>query len=43
MGPELEAFRAEVRAFIAEHAPPIPPRAGVRSAENEAELKALQD
>ncbi|MDV6976973.1 acyl-CoA dehydrogenase family protein [Mycobacterium intracellulare] len=42
MGPELEAFRAEVRAFIAEHAPPIPPRAGVRSAENEAELKALQ-
>jgi alkylation response protein AidB-like acyl-CoA dehydrogenase len=43
MGPELEAFRAEVRAFIAEHAPPIPPRAGVRSAENEAELKAIQD
>jgi alkylation response protein AidB-like acyl-CoA dehydrogenase len=43
MGPELETFRAEVRAFIAEHAPPIPPRAGVRSAENEAELKALQD
>ena len=43
MGPELEAFRAEVRAFIADHAPPIPPRAGVRSAENEAELKSLQD
>lgn len=43
MGPELEAFRAQVRAFIAEHAPAIPPRAGVRSAENEAELKALKD
>jgi alkylation response protein AidB-like acyl-CoA dehydrogenase len=41
MGPELEAFRVQVRAFIAEHAPAIPPRAGVRSAENEAELKAL--
>lgn len=43
MGPELEAFRAQVRAFIAEHAPAIPPRAGVRSAENETELKALKD
>jgi alkylation response protein AidB-like acyl-CoA dehydrogenase len=43
MGPELEAFRLQVRAFIAEHAPAIPPRAGVRSAENEAELKALQE
>lgn len=43
MGPEFEAFRAEVRAFVAQHAPPIPPRAGVRSAENEAELKALQE
>jgi alkylation response protein AidB-like acyl-CoA dehydrogenase len=43
MGPELEAFRTEVRAFIARHAPCIPPRAGVRSAENEAELKALQE
>jgi alkylation response protein AidB-like acyl-CoA dehydrogenase len=42
MGPELEAFRSEVRAFVAEYAPAIPPRAGVRSAENEAELKALQ-
>lgn len=39
---ELEDFRAEVRAFIAEHAPAIPPRAGVRSAENDAEFKALQ-
>jgi alkylation response protein AidB-like acyl-CoA dehydrogenase len=43
MGPELETFRAEVRNFVAEYAPRIPPRAGVRSAENEAELKALQD
>ena len=43
MGPELEAFRAQVRAFVAEHAPAIPPRAGVRSAENENELKALKD
>jgi len=43
MSPELTEFRAEVRAFIAEHAPAIPPRAGVRSAENDAELKALQE
>jgi alkylation response protein AidB-like acyl-CoA dehydrogenase len=43
MGPELETFRAEVRDFVAAHAPTIPSRAGVRSAENEAELKALQD
>ncbi|ODR17370.1 acyl-CoA dehydrogenase family protein [Mycolicibacterium porcinum] len=43
MGPELEAFRAQVRAFVAEHAPAIPPRAGVRSAENETELKALKE
>lgn len=43
MGPELEDFRAEVRAFVAEHAPAIPPRAGVRSAENETELKALKE
>jgi alkylation response protein AidB-like acyl-CoA dehydrogenase len=43
MGPELEAFRAQVRAFVAEHAPAIPPRAGVRSAENATELKALKD
>ena len=32
-----------MRAFIAEHAPAIPPRAGVRSAESEAELTALQE
>src|SRR5271167_1150920 len=43
MGRELKTFREEVRAFIAEHAPAIPPRAGVRSAENEAELKALHE
>jgi alkylation response protein AidB-like acyl-CoA dehydrogenase len=43
MGPELETFRAEVREFVARHAPKIPPRAGVRSAESEAELKAMQD
>jgi alkylation response protein AidB-like acyl-CoA dehydrogenase len=43
MGAERAEFRTEVRAFIAEHAPAIPPRAGVRSAENEAEFKALQE
>ncbi|MDA3658044.1 acyl-CoA dehydrogenase family protein [Mycobacterium xenopi] len=43
MGPQLAAFREEVRAFIAEYAPAIPLRAGVRSAENEAELKVLQE
>ncbi len=42
MGPDLESFRAEVRAFVTEHAPAIPRRAGVRSAENEAELNALK-
>ncbi|KAF0969844.1 MULTISPECIES: acyl-CoA dehydrogenase family protein [Gordonia] len=35
-------FRAEVRDFIAANAPDIPPRAGVRSAENEAELELLK-
>jgi alkylation response protein AidB-like acyl-CoA dehydrogenase len=43
MGPGLEAFRAEVREFIAQHAPKIPPRAGVRSAEDQEEFKALQE
>lgn len=42
MGPQLEEFRDEVRAFIDKYAPEIPPRAGVRSAANEAELMALQ-
>src|ERR1700761_3723620 len=42
MGPELETFRAEVRDFVAENAPVIRRRAGVRSAENEAELEALK-
>ena len=40
-GPELEAFRAEVRQFIATHAPAIPPRAGVRSAEDAHENDLL--
>ncbi|MDT5051206.1 MAG: hypothetical protein QOG75_7134 [Mycobacterium sp.] len=40
---ELADFRTEVRAFISEHAPAIPPRAGVRSAENDAEFTALQE
>ncbi|EUA39390.1 acyl-CoA dehydrogenase, C-terminal domain protein [Mycobacterium avium subsp. avium 2285 (R)] len=31
-----------MRAFIAEFAPHIPPRAGIRSAENDAELQDLQ-
>lgn len=39
---ELQRFREEVRAFIAEHAPSLPYRAGVRSAESRAELEALQ-
>lgn len=43
MSPELAEFRADVRAFVAEHAPAIPPRAGVRSAENDAEFKSLQE
>jgi alkylation response protein AidB-like acyl-CoA dehydrogenase len=43
MGPALEAFRQEVREFVAEHAPDIPARAGIRSADNETELKALQE
>jgi len=38
---DLEAFRREVRAFIDQNAPKIPPRAGVRSAEDEAELADL--
>jgi len=40
-GPELDAFRAEVRQFIATHAPAIPPRAGVRSAEDANENDLL--
>jgi alkylation response protein AidB-like acyl-CoA dehydrogenase len=43
MGPELEAFRKEVQAFVAEYAPAIPPRAGTRSAENEAEARLLRE
>lgn len=41
MGHELETFRLEVRAFIAEHAPAIRPRAGVRSAEDAHEDQLL--
>lgn len=39
LGPvvELEAFRAEVRGFLAAEAPQIPERAGFRSPEDEAE------
>jgi alkylation response protein AidB-like acyl-CoA dehydrogenase len=43
MSPELEAFRDEVRAFIAEYAPAISARAGVRSVENEAEFTMRQE
>lgn len=43
VGPELEDFRLEVREFIASHAPAIPPRAGVRSAEDEHEDKLLNE
>src|SRR5215510_12654423 len=43
MGYEIEEFRHQVRAFIAEHAPVIPPRAGVRSAEDEHEDKLLNE
>ncbi|MGC5255692.1 acyl-CoA dehydrogenase family protein [Gordonia sp. DT218] len=43
MTPELEEFRTEVRAFVAEHAPDIAPKAGVRSAENTDELVLLKD
>lgn len=42
MTQSLDEFRAEVRAFIAENAPAIPYRAGVRSAENAGEFAALQ-
>jgi alkylation response protein AidB-like acyl-CoA dehydrogenase len=41
VGAELEEFRVQVRAFIAEHAPPIAPRAGVRSAEDQHEEDLL--
>jgi alkylation response protein AidB-like acyl-CoA dehydrogenase len=43
VGAELEDFRLEVREFIASHAPAIPPRAGVRSAEDEHEDKLLNE
>ncbi|MBA5847422.1 acyl-CoA dehydrogenase family protein [Gordonia amicalis] len=37
-----EDFRGRVREFIAAHAPDIPPRAGVRSADDAAELELLK-
>jgi alkylation response protein AidB-like acyl-CoA dehydrogenase len=42
MTAELEEFRAEVRAFVAANAPDVPPKAGVRSAENLEELALLK-
>ncbi|UXA11564.1 acyl-CoA dehydrogenase family protein [Mycobacterium sp. SMC-8] len=39
---DLDSFRAELRKFIDDNAPSIPPRAGVRSAENESELHELR-
>ncbi|ROO87913.1 hypothetical protein EDD29_5561 [Actinocorallia herbida] len=38
---DLEEFRTEVRAWVAEHAPDFKTRSGVRSPEDEHELKAL--
>lgn len=43
MGAHLDEFRAEVRRFIAENAPDIPPRAGVRSAADEHEDRLLSE
>ena len=40
---DLDSFRAHVREFIDEFAPAVPARAGVRSAEDAAELQALQE
>lgn len=42
MSTELELFRAEVRAFVAENAPPIAPKAGVRTPENREELELFK-
>ena len=39
----LAAFRADVRRFIEQFAPPIPPRAGIRSAESASELAQLKE
>ncbi|OBK68578.1 acyl-CoA dehydrogenase [Mycobacterium colombiense] len=43
MGSDLDGFRREVREFIDTYAPRTPPRAGVRSAENEAEVTVLRE
>ncbi|AFR49433.1 acyl-CoA dehydrogenase family protein [Gordonia sp. KTR9] len=42
MSAELEQFREEVRAFVAENAPPIAPKAGVRTPENREELELFK-
>jgi alkylation response protein AidB-like acyl-CoA dehydrogenase len=39
----LAAFRADVRRFIEQFAPPIPPRAGIRSAESASEFAQLKE
>ncbi|MYR06901.1 acyl-CoA dehydrogenase [Gordonia sp. SID5947] len=39
---ELDDFRAEVRDFVRRHAPAIPPKAGVRVAEDQRELGLLK-
>jgi alkylation response protein AidB-like acyl-CoA dehydrogenase len=39
---DLEEFRAQVRAFVEANAPKVPPRAGIRSAEDEQELAELR-
>ncbi|MEE4023335.1 acyl-CoA dehydrogenase family protein [Gordonia sp. PKS22-38] len=41
-GAELDEFRAEVREFVRGHAPAIPSKAGVRSAEDAEELALLK-
>ncbi|GAB91780.1 acyl-CoA dehydrogenase family protein [Gordonia rhizosphera] len=43
MTAELDEFRVEVRDFVQRHAPAIPPKAGVRSAEDTEELALLKE
>ncbi|MFC9978509.1 acyl-CoA dehydrogenase family protein [Gordonia sp. NPDC127522] len=43
MTAELAELRAEVRAFVREHAPAVTPKAGVRSAEDAEELAVLKE
>ena len=42
MTAELEDYRRQVRDFVERKAPPIAPKAGVRSAENADELALLK-